>query len=146
MSTPRLATDFIAIHCTATKPSQPVDEDDIRRWHLERNWADIGYNIVILRDGVIQIGRPIDARGAHVRGFNSRSVGCVLVGGVDENGKPEDNFTASQFDALEITIRFLKHYAPYAKVQGHNEFPGVNKACPSFDVQEWLRRRMPDIS
>ena len=25
---------------------------------------------------------------------------------------------------------------PKAKIQGHKDFPAVNKACPSFDVRE----------
>lgn len=136
--TPRLSTEFIAIHCSATKPDQYWDEDDIRQLHQSWGWLDAGYNIVITRDGVVQIARPLDYRGAHVRGFNSRAVGVCLIGGIDKNGKPDNNFTDEQFDALETTIRFLRLYAPHAKIKGHRDFPGVRKACPSFDVAEWL--------
>ncbi len=143
--TPRLRTDFIAVHCSATKPSQNVDEDEIRRWHMAKGWADIGYNIVIPRDGTIQIGRSLDYRGAHVEGYNFRALGICLVGGIDESGKAEDNFTDAQRLALLDALRFCRRYAPAARIQGHRDFPNVAKDCPSFDVREWLRQVAPEL-
>lgn len=136
--TPRQRTDFIAVHCSATKSSQNVDEQEIRQWHQAKGWADIGYNIVIPRDGSIQVGRPIDYAGAHVTGYNSRALGICLVGGIDEDGKPAMNFTPKQMEALVIALRFCRRYAPQARIQGHRDFPNVAKACPSFDVRLWL--------
>ena len=136
--TPRPRTDFIAVHCSATPPSQNVDEHEIASWHKAKGWADIGYNIVIPRNGSIQIGRPLDYAGAHVAGYNSRALGICLVGGVDASGKPEDNFTSSQKQALLVALEFCKLYAPEARIQGHRDFPNVAKDCPSFDVRAWL--------
>jgi N-acetylmuramoyl-L-alanine amidase len=95
----------------------------------------------LTRAGVIQIGRPQDAVGAHVEGHNHQSIGICLVGGVSEDDftKAENNFTPRQFEALEILIRKLRRQYPSAVIQGHRDFPGVHKACPSFDVKEWLR-------
>lgn len=118
-----------------------VDEDVIRQWHVEKGWIDVGYNVVIPRNGMVQIGRPLDARGAHVAGYNARALGICLVGGLDEDGEPEANYTQAQYDALEATIHFLRKYAPLAKIQGHRDFPNVAKACPCFDVRDWLRER-----
>ena len=143
--TPRPRTDFIAVHCSATPPSANVDEDEIRQWHKARGWDDIGYNVVIPRDGTIQIGRPLDYRGAHVEGYNARSIGVCLVGGVDEAGKAEDNFTTKQRDTLVVVLRFLRLYAPGARIQGHRDFPNVAKECPSFDVRHWLSQRAPEL-
>lgn len=139
--TPRLSTEYIAVHCSATKVTQPIDEDDLRAWHLARGWNDIGYNVVITLDAVVQIGRPIDARGAHVAGYNSRSVGVCLIGGLDSRGKPAATYSPQQYDALETTLRFLRLYAPDAKIRGHRDFPNVAKACPCFDVQSWCENR-----
>lgn len=142
----RIKTDFIAVHCSATRPSQNVDEHEIASWHKARGWSDIGYNIVIPRDGTVQIGRPLDDVGAHVAGYNSRSLGICLVGGVAEDGKtPEDNFTDRQKTALLMTLRFCRLYAPGARIQGHRDFPNVAKACPSFDVRGWLARVAPEL-
>lgn len=138
----RRTTDFIAIHCSATKPGQDIGAAEIRRWHVEDNgWSDIGYHQVIRRNGAIELGRPLTESGAHVRGFNSRSVGVCLVGGVDAAGNPDDNFTDAQMDALSITLDYWALIYPDAVIQGHRDFPGVDKACPSFSVKEWLGSR-----
>lgn len=138
---PRAITDTFALHCSDTPPSMHVGEVEIRRWHLERGWADIGYNIVIRRSGRTEIGRPLDYRGAHVAGFNHRALGICLVGGRAENSTaPEDNFTPRQFDALADTLRFCWWIWPGARVVGHREFPGVAKACPVFSIEQFLQR------
>lgn len=146
--TPRPRTNYIAVHCSATKPSQNVDEDEIRQWHMNKvpPWQDIGYNIVIPRDGTIQIGRPMDYQGAHVEGYNSSSLGVCLVGGIAEaDGKPEMNFTSEQMRALLDALRFCRRYAPQAAIQGHRDFPNVKKDCPSFDVREWLSKHASEL-
>jgi len=130
--------EFIAIHCSATPVDMDVNAEMINDWHKKRGWTEIGYHFVIKRDGYIEIGRDLDTPGAHVKGFNSKSWGVCIVGGVDAEGKPEDNFTGTQYDSLYNIIATLKLIAYNAQVKGHNEFPGVNKACPCFNVQDWL--------
>ena len=143
--TPRKITDIIAIHCSATPPSMDhVNEDEIRQWHLDKGWSDAGYNIVIPRKPLssihnyIEIARPLDAQGAHVRGYNHRALGICLVGGVNEDDFPEDNFLPEQWDALRVSCTFALNYAsPGAVLAGHTQLirPGeIQKACPSFDV------------
>ena len=100
---------------------------------------------MIPRDGTIQIGRPIDYRGAHVEGYNARSLGICLVGGVDAGGHAEDNFAPKQKEALVIALRFCRLYAPGARIQGHRDFPNVAKDCPSFDVRAWLADVAPEL-
>lgn len=143
--TQRTSTDFIAVHCSATKPELDIGEDEIRRWHVDKGWADIGYNQTIRRDGRIEMGRHPDDAGAHVAGFNSRAYGVCLIGGVGADGKAEDNFTEAQRESLLVSLRFLKRYAPGARIQGHRDFPDVAKDCPSFDVREWLGRVAPEL-
>ena len=42
---PRTETNFIVLHCSATKADQQITTAEIRRWHVvERGWADIGYH------------------------------------------------------------------------------------------------------
>lgn len=126
------------IHCAATRPEMDIGVSEIREWHLARGFSDIGYADVIRRDGCVEEGRNIDDVGAHVKGYNEISVGICLVGGIDKKNRPENNFTDAQFKSLKRLLRFYKAKYPKAAVVGHNELdPG--KACPSFDVQEWLR-------
>jgi len=135
--TERKRTDFIAIHCSATPADMDVGEKEIRKWHKARGWKDIGYNAVIRRSGRIEIGRPLDHRGAHVAGFNSVSCGVCMIGGVDDAGDPENNFTPAQWKSLRILSKTLALVYPGAKFRGHRDFPNVSKACPCFAAIPW---------
>lgn len=124
----------IVLHCTATPEGRDVSVDDIKQWHLDRGWSDIGYHYVIDINGNLQNGRPLTRVGAHVRGHNKGSIGIAYVGGVDANLKPKDTRTENQKGRLKALILDLMDEYPEATLHGHNEF--ANKACPSFDVQK----------
>lgn len=136
---------LIIIHCSDTYESMDIGATEIRKWHTEeRGWSDIGYHFVITRSGVIENGRDIDHDGdifeevgAHTYGYNKNSIGICLVGGKGQAGSAENNFTKEQFRALRNLILLIKTDYPNATVHGHREF--AEKACPSFDVQEWLK-------
>ncbi|MEJ3666500.1 peptidoglycan recognition protein family protein [Stutzerimonas stutzeri] len=139
---PRTATKYIVVHCAATKPTMDIGLREIRQWHRQQGWLDVGYHFIIRRDGTVENGRPQDVVGSHVKGHNSESLGICMAGGIDASGKPENNFTPEQFASLSSLLWALRagREAPYpgAKVVGHRELdPG--KACPSFDVQAWLK-------
>ncbi len=134
MKTDEITT--IVIHCSATKPSMDVGVEEIDRWHRQRGFLKIGYHFVIRRDGTIQTGRELNHAGAHALGWNDRSWGVCLIGGIDESGNPEDNFEEEQYDSLLSLLLTLKLKVPDARIIGHNEVS--NKACPSFDVQKFL--------
>ena len=99
----REETKYIVIHCSQTRPSQNIGAKDIDRWHRANGWLKIGYGKVIKRDGTIEQGRGDDDVQAHVKGYNHCSYGLCLVGGALEEDwkKPEDNFTAEQWEALK---------------------------------------------
>ena len=124
----------IILHCTATPEGRDVSAEDIRQWHLDRGWSDIGYHYVIDINGNLQEGRPLTRAGAHARGHNKGSIGIAYVGGVDANLKPKDTRTEDQKGRLKALILDLMDEYPEATLHGHNEFS--NKACPSFDVQK----------
>ncbi|WP_341523272.1 N-acetylmuramoyl-L-alanine amidase [Pseudomonas sp. G.S.17] len=147
----RDSTDLIVVHCSATKASADIGVRDITQWHIQRGFDTVGYHYVIRRNGELETGRPESAIGAHVRGHNSNSIGVCLAGGVDANNKPENNFTPAQFATLEPLLRELGKRYPQAKILGHRDLsPDKNgdgkitpnefiKACPSFDVAQWLK-------
>jgi len=128
--------DKLIIHCSATPPHLKVGAKEIDNWHKMRGWSGIGYHFVIRRNGEIEYGRSINKTGAHVKRHNRGSVGVCLVGGVNSDMDAEDNFTSKQWRRLEQFVRLFKTEYSKATVHGHNEFS--SKACPSFDVQEWL--------
>jgi N-acetylmuramoyl-L-alanine amidase len=129
---------YIAIHCSATPGDRDIGVKEIDRMHRERGFRCIGYHFVVRRDGTVEAGRKLTEPGAHVENFNSSSIGICLVGGVDSKLKPEANFTNNQMAYLDVLLEKLRKQFPNAVVQGHRDFPNVNKACPSFDVKHWL--------
>lgn len=133
--TKRKATEYIIIHCAATKPSMDIGAKEIDRWHRARGFLSIGYHFVIRRNGTIETGRNLEEIGAHARGYNSTSVGICLVGGISESGKPENNFTQEQWKSLETLVKDLKTKYPDAEVIGHRDV--AKKDCPCFDAWAW---------
>ncbi len=134
--------DLLVIHCTATKVNQDIGVTDVDGWHRSLGWNGIGYHAVIRRNGVIEQGRDVFRIGAHAEGYNKRSLGIALVGGIDANNNPENNFTPAQFAALKTYVQDFLTTKPGSKVIGHNEVS--SKACPSFDVQAWLKDNFND--
>lgn len=132
---PRQSTDAIFVHCSATKASQDVGVREIRQWHKEQGWLDVGYHYIIRRDGTVEAGRDEGSVGSHARGYNSTSVGVCLVGGIDAKGKPEANFTEAQMTALRSLLVTLMAKYPNAKLMAHHDV--APKACPSFNLRKW---------
>ena len=137
--------DEIIVHCSATNANwahtKPLDWKvaEIRRWHLQRRFNDIGYHYIIDRDGTYQTGRDIGRTGAHVRGHNTSTVGICLLGGYGSNEKDDfsDHFTKAQDKtARELIAKLQAKYPTIEKVSGHNQYAA--KACPGFHVPTWL--------
>lgn len=135
----RSSTNWIVVHCSATQAKADIGAAEIDRWHRQRGWQCIGYHYVIRRDGTLETGRDDRVVGAHVEGHNSDSVGICMAGGIDAEGKAENNFTEAQFATLRRLCHELKIKYPAAIVQGHRDFPGVKKDCPCFPVKDWAK-------
>ena len=146
---------YISLHCSATPEGRDLTVEHIRKMHKERGFRDVGYHFVIQLDGTIQLGRPLDEVGAHVKGFNKDNIGICYIGGVDKNLKAKDTRTEAQKKSLETLLIFLRFTdkGRNAEIKGHRDFSkdldgdGViephewMKMCPSFDVSEeygWL--------
>ena len=160
--------NLIVIHCSASPnsdtlfrgkvsdvgfqtPVQIIDE-----WHAKRGFQRqpearrrynpslraIGYHYVIYRNGVISTGRDVTESGAHVTGYNQKSLGICLVG--------TDRFTEDQWESLRDLATRLQSLYPESRVVGHRDLsPDQNKngivekfewlkTCPGFDVTAWL--------
>lgn len=129
----------IIIHCSATPEGRNYTVEDIRRWHRQQGWSDIGYHYVIYRDGTIHEGRHVDIAGAHCVNHNAHSIGICYIGGVASNGKtPKDTRTLTQRAALLSLLNELRQLYPNAKIYGHRNFE-PRKACPSFDARSEYR-------
>ena len=73
------------------------------------------------------------------KGYNTVSRHVVYVGGVSEDGKTaKDTRTEAQLKAMTAYVRDFHARFPQIRIIGHNEL-NSHKACPSFNVQDWLR-------
>ena len=128
----RRHTDALVVYAADTPALMDAGVEEIRKWHKEKGWSDVGYHFVIRRNGVVEEGRHEDAVGAHVKGYNEVTLGICLMGG----WKGEFDFTRQQMDALEALIGALLLKYKKAVVRGHNDYDD-GKKCPCFDVMQW---------
>lgn len=124
----------IIVHCSATRKSQDIGVKEIALVHKKNGWNEIGYHFVIRRNGEIEEGRSLEKIGAHCKGQNKNSIGICLVGGLNEQLKPENNFTSAQFTSLRMLIQNLKIQFQEITIHGHREFAA--KDCPCFEVKD----------
>ena len=121
---------------------------EIRKWHIERGWSDIGYHYVICNgyltsaslvggysrkmNGLIEGGRPIEKVGSHCRGDNQDSIGICLIG--------KSCFSRAQYKSLYDLINWLFwRLDKNVKIFGHCEMEsGVvqKKTCPNINMNE----------
>lgn len=129
---------YIVLHCTATPQTTTVKQIQ-DYWRNVNRWRSFGYHDIILPNGKIENILDINKIANGVAGYNSNSIHISYIGGVDANNKPIDNRTPEQKDSQVILLQKYKKLFPTAVILGHRDFAGVKKACPSFDVKEWLK-------
>lgn len=127
---------YIVLHCTATSRWTTVDAIQ-RYWRDILGWKAPGYHRIIEPDGKVHIlcdyGKPTNG----VKGHNMYSIHISYIGGIDGQKKPIDNRTKEQIASMRTLVLEAKAMWPNAEVLGHRDFPGVSKACPSFDARKW---------
>jgi N-acetylmuramoyl-L-alanine amidase len=137
-----LPIKFLTIHCAATPEGRDVKAATIDQWDIAK-FGQVSYHWVIELDGSAVRGLRDDQRGAHVGKNNTGNIGICYVGGCDKNMNPKDTRTFAQKNQLRTLVRTYQERYPGIIIRGHNEWPGVKKACPSFDVSKWLEAGMP---
>lgn len=129
----------IIIHCSATREDKEYSIDDIKRAHLARGFADVGYHYVVNRDGSVDIGRTPERIGAHCKGRNNYSIGVCYIGGLDAEGKPKDTRTDEQKQALVDLLTHLKTEYPGVTILGHRDTSPDSNHNGKVDKWEWLK-------
>jgi N-acetylmuramoyl-L-alanine amidase len=125
---------YLVVHCTAS-PQATTVESIQRYWRERLGWLASGYHKIIKPNGeVITLSADNEICNG-VAGYNSASLHVSYIGGVDSRGNPLDNRTQGQKDAISQVLHAWRAKYPNAKIQGHCDFPKVNKACPSFDAK-----------
>ena len=131
----------LTVHCTATPEGRPNTAEEVTQWDIAR-FKQPSYHWVIELDGDKVRTLRDDQLGAHTGDHNTGNIGISYVGGtttLNAGSKPKDTRTDAQKKSLLTLIRTYKARYPGLVVRGHRDWPGVNKACPSFDVGAWLR-------
>jgi N-acetylmuramoyl-L-alanine amidase len=122
----------IVVHCTATSQSARIDSIQ-RYWREQMKWRSPGYHLIIEGNGSVTRLAPDSAVTNGVAGHNANSLHVAYIGGIDSLGRPFDNRTQAQKEALLRVIKEWKRLYPAAVIRGHRDF--ANKACPSFDAR-----------
>lgn len=138
-----LPITHLTIHCAATPEGRDHTAAEVNSWDIARpDLRQIAYHWIIERDGKTVRSLRDDQMGAHVGKHNSGNIGVCYVGGMDaNNAKPKDTRTPAQELAMGKLVDLYRLKYPKITVLGHRDWPGVAKACPSFDVKSWLAHR-----
>jgi hypothetical protein len=151
--------DRMTIHHTesaAVVGGKRVDANLVGEWHVQRGINEhfqgaraAAYHFIILPDGTVQAGRPLNARGSGTLNLldNGRSIGVVLVGdfsSTSNNGKTwPSRPTAAQLKALTgLSLWAFQtfHFGP-ANVHGHREVGASDCPGDRFGMDA-LRKRL----
>lgn len=129
----------IILHCSATPEGKDFKAKDIRKWHKDKGWQDIGYHFVVDLDGTIEEGRDIEKIGSHCLNHNTNSIGICYIGGCDKEMNAKDTRTQAQKDALlDLVFLLMQHYhLPLSAVKGHYTY--AKKCCPCFTNEQFYR-------
>lgn len=127
------AIHYLVVHCTAT-PQNTTVESIQRYWRNELKWKNPGYHVIVKADGKAVELLPIEQVSNGVAGHNHDSIHISYIGGIDATGKPKDTRTPAQKETILRYLKKWKKLFPGAKIQGHRDFAGVKKACPSFNA------------
>ncbi len=122
----------LTIHCTDSPDSaDKIGISDVRRWHKQKGWSDIGYHWLVDKRGDIFSGRAEDIQGAGVQGHNKYNIHMVWVGRDVCNINQWASLVAK---AAEIVMTYN---IPIENVLGHCEYPGVTKTCPNINMTQF---------
>lgn len=122
------------------------------RKYKGRGWSGIGYHYVILNgwiasnvynpkyNGHIETGRPLDDDpvvkgseiGAHVKGYNIKSVGICLIGKTGQ-------FTEDQLNSSLRLVLDLENQFNDIEIYQHSDLDPNKPFCAGLDIELWRR-------
>jgi len=111
---------------------------EVQQLHMQQwGFADIGYHFLINLWGQLYEGRSLTVRGAHTAGFNTGTIGVVLL----------DNFeqyppTVLQLGKLTALGRCLAQRYSLTHLAGHRDFLPGQTVCPG----RYLEPLLPNLA
>ena len=137
---------YIAIHHTVSGQFWTTMEK-IKQWHLARRppFLREGYNFGVDGNGKIEVGRPLNMQGAHVKYYNRVAIGVAIYGDFRT-----DKMTPKQKNSvLELAAKLQRVYKiGTSKFIGHGNFPRQHTSCPCLNMDKfrndylnWLQKQ-----
>lgn len=124
----------IVHHSVVYNQDDPTTLLDIQNLHREdRAWADVAYHYFVGQDGRVYEGRSITARGTHVGGFNTGSVGVCLLGDFTQI-QP----TPAQLTTANALISWLANELALTHIAGHRDFNPFITVCPGDNLAAYI--------
>lgn len=112
-----------------SKGQRKISVEDIRRWHVEQNFGDIGYHFIVDSDGLILSGRSLEQMGAHCKANrrNHTSLGICIVGNFQYDSPSE-----VQMSSLIMLVKYLKtkYQIKDEMIELHGNVKGAQTLCP----------------
>ncbi|MEP7375526.1 MAG: N-acetylmuramoyl-L-alanine amidase [Chitinophagaceae bacterium] len=128
---------YLVVHCTAGNQKESID--DLLAGFRARGWKNPGYHYVVQADGNVVQLFPESLVANGVLGFNKNSIHISYLGGIDNTGKPVDNRTPHQKNALAVSLKILKQKYPGAVIMGHRDFSKDTNGNGKIDVWEYIK-------
>jgi N-acetylmuramoyl-L-alanine amidase len=134
---------YIVVHCTETPPTATIEE--LKRLpEKETGWSLRNTNhFIVARNGetkwLFKYRKYSDCM------LNKDCIHIAYIGGIDKEGKPVDNRTQRQEDALFDKLVELSTRYPQAEIVGYRDLPGIESTSPCFDVKKWVANYEPDF-
>jgi N-acetyl-anhydromuramyl-L-alanine amidase AmpD len=137
-----MQVDYIVLHHSASADNTTIEE--IRQWHLNKGFSDIGYHKVIYQNGEVKQGRNDSLKGAHAFGANAFTLGICSIGNFDINKMKDTQYKS----LLQVCATLLKRYGLNKdRLIGHRDVakmfnvPEGASACPGkFFPMEQLKK------
>lgn len=129
----------VVVHHTALPSYEGPRQIQYLHMH-QRNFLDIGYHFVLDRWGRIYEARSLAVHGAHVKAYNTGTLGIALAGNYETNPP-----TPAQLDRLRWLIHRLKQQHPLTHLAGHRDFRPGQTLCPGKYVETLLPQLAADL-
>lgn len=131
----RITVHHDAIVSTDLRSSADIARriESIRRSHVQRGWADIGYHYVVDPTGRVWEARSTGLQGAHVEDNNEHNLGVMVMGNFNVHAPTSaataalDRFVASQMQRYRVSL---------SRVYTHQEIKST--ACPGTRLQRYM--------
>lgn len=120
----------ILLHCSDTDYANQT-ADWIERDQILRGFSMIAYHYFIRRNGLIEMGRPLEVKGAHEQKVNRSSIGICLPW----KSQPTEPAIKS---LTTVLLPIIKIAFPLAVLKAHRDFD-PKRTCPNVDISLWQK-------